>query len=100
MTPTISTVRGISPESPLGLGSRRGWILTLFGVQALLVAGYLFSISPLNPSWQLERLLNLDGEGNLPTWFSGVLLFSAALAALGCRRLTRGPERMIWAVLS
>ncbi|MGY2128320.1 hypothetical protein [Blastococcus sp. SYSU DS0617] len=45
------------------------------------------------------RLLNADGEGNVTTWFSTVLLFSIALVCLGVGMLLRArsaPLRRYW----
>ena len=47
-----------------------------------LVAMYVFNFWMGQPSWNLTRLIDLDGEGNLPTWFSNFLWICVAGATL------------------
>lgn len=48
-------------------------------------------------------LINLDGEANLPAWFSGILLFAGGIATLLVARVARGtePRNIVpWTVLA
>ncbi|MDP3921354.1 MAG: hypothetical protein Q8R76_11175 [Candidatus Omnitrophota bacterium] len=56
--------------------------LALVGLVILILAGmHLLALLLDGRSWQLERLFNLQREGNIPTWVSSVMFFMAAHAA-------------------
>jgi hypothetical protein len=54
------------------------------------------------PSWRLTKLVNLDAEANLPTWFSSGLLFIAAFFSYQCFLLEKSPtnKASMWQILS
>jgi hypothetical protein len=60
------------------LSLRKLFLLLLF-IVFLLIATHFF---PENLSWTVHNRFNLDGEANLPTWFSTVLLFSVSVSSL------------------
>ena len=81
--------------------THRRLILTLAGVAALLVSVYAVHVALGEPSWEIDRAFNLDGEGNLPTWFSSLLSTFGALAAYACSQAAASPrERRVWQLLA
>ncbi len=60
--------------------------LLLCVVASLLLMHFLSVIIGEDRSWQLNRLFNLDLEGNIPNWFSGILLAICSLEAYECSR--------------
>lgn len=70
-------------------------LLWLFGLIVLAHLGTLFSIHVLGrvSLGGLVPLFGLGEEGNIPTWFSSLLLGSAALACLGAAILSRSAGR-------
>jgi len=57
-----------------------------------IVIWFIILISLLNivdklgylPSWQIRRLIHFGYEGNIPTWFSSILLFMASFLSYKC----------------
>lgn len=74
--------------------------LTLIAI--IIIASNIINILLGEPSWQITRLIDLDAEANIPTWFSSILLFIAAFFAYHCSLLakTRQNGKTIWQVLS
>lgn len=74
--------------------------LTLIAI--IIIASNIINIMLGEPSWQITRLIDLDAESNIPTWFSSVLLFIAAFFAYRCSLLakTRQNGKTIWQILS
>ncbi len=71
---------------------RNLWIIT-----AALVGLHILNLITGAPSWQLERLFDLDGESNLPTWFSSVLWLLASVMAYQCSELSaKGSVKRSW----
>jgi hypothetical protein len=74
----------------------RKLFLTLICLELLLVVVYGIDVWVQGPTKQLHSLIDLDGEGNLPAWFSS---FQLALIAIGLWTLaarfrpTRRPSR-------
>jgi hypothetical protein len=83
----VSDLGGASAEAgyypnPLTWFRKPRVILTgLIGVELLLVAAFLLAYWAGHPYEAVTRLINLDTEANLPTWFSSVQLFAAGLTA-------------------
>lgn len=48
-------------------------------VELLLVTGYVLNVLWGNPSWIVTRLVDLDDEGTIATWFSSMQLFIVGL---------------------
>lgn len=69
--------------------NRNKLVRRLLLVTGILVICHLFNVVTGGPSWQLERMFDLDLESNVPTWFSSFLITLAALAAYRCSRLSR-----------
>jgi len=77
-------------------------IKTLVLVTVILVGLNIISELLGNPSWQIERLIKLDYEVNLPTWFSSMVLAIAAYFAYKCSlavKTIKAGKRM-WQLLS
>lgn len=55
-----------------------GILLVLLSIEAVLVGTYLLT-QMASSSAELLRLFDLDGEGNIPAWFSSMQLFAIAL---------------------
>jgi hypothetical protein len=76
-------------------------IRALFACELLLGALYAADWAAGRPSWMLTHLVDLDGEGNLPAWFSSMqLLALAMLLALLAGPVTAWRERRLWPVLA
>src|SRR4030095_399472 len=74
----------------------RKLFLTLIGIELMLVVAYGTDAWVQGASEQLHAVIDLDGEGNLPAWFSSFQLSLIALSfwALAARfRTTRRPSR-------
>lgn len=71
-------------------------------IAIIIIASNLINILLGEPSWQITRLIDLDTEANIPTWFSSILLFIAAFFAYHCSLLakTRQNGKTIWQILS
>lgn len=54
-------------------------VLTLLAIEVLLCAAYAVNILAGRPFRMVTRHLNLDGEANIPAWFSSLQLALAAL---------------------
>lgn len=84
--------------------SGRDPIMVIVVTGTALVVG-LFVLSRLLPEGG-ERMLevrfyvNLDSEGNLPTWWSALLLIGTAVAALFLALAERGPVARSWSVVA
>lgn len=53
------------------------------------------------PSWNIDRLIHMGHEGNLPTWFSSALWAIAAVFAYQCKLFSRtNYEKRIWMLLA
>lgn len=78
---------------------RLGWGLAIVGVLvcgaglAVELARYFGS---LHPESELRSALSLSYEGNLPTWYSSGLLWTAALGLGACGRRELGRVRAGW----
>jgi hypothetical protein len=85
---TTSVARASTPAgSPLRLAvNRRLTVLSLatiaFFLLVCFVATHLLFLAGYPEQMGMRRLFNLDGEGNLPAWFSGAMLLFAALLLL------------------
>ncbi len=73
----------------------------------LLIAISLSVLNIINlylgePSWQITRLIDVDHESNIPTWFSSIILAIAALYAYECSILiaSRKNEKKLWQLMS
>lgn len=71
------------PGDGLGTAWLPRLVGTLLAVDLTLGALYLANAGVGKPSWFITRLLDLDGEGNLPTWYSSsqLLLLGVLLGA-------------------
>lgn len=56
--------------------------LGLILVELLLVAGYVLNVLWGSPSWIVTKLIDLDDEGSIATWFSSMQLFVVGLLFL------------------
>lgn len=74
-------MRANGNEGRLVVGTRgvAKLLLVLLAIDLALVVAYLLTRTWLN-SAELTRLFDLDGEGNIPAWFSSVQLFAIAVA--------------------
>ena len=76
------------------------FIRVLLLIAGILLTCHLGNMLAGNPSWQLERLFNLDLEGNLPTWFSSTLWLLASFIAYPCFKLVQDKRgKRAWAVI-
>lgn len=55
-------------------------LLILLGIEFLFLALNCIDL----PAYILTRSFNLDGESNIPTWFSSIQLFAIGLISLAC----------------
>ena len=75
---------------------KRKLLLTLICIELLLVVVYATDVWVKGTSGELDGLIDLDAEGNLPAWFSS---FQLALIAISFwvltarRRATERPSR-------
>ena len=72
--------------------SLRNLFLFLLFVVFILLGMHFF---PESVSWTIANRFNLDGEANVPEWYSAVLLFSVSLSSLAVYLLSRkgiGPD--------
>ena len=53
--------------------------LRLILIELLLVTGYVLNVLWGSPSWIVTRLVDLDDEGSIATWFSSMQLFIVGL---------------------
>jgi len=69
----------------------------------LLLVNVLASVG-LIPSWHIRRLINVGFEGNIPTWFSSILLAIAAYWAYKCSLVSniniKERHKTVWKVLA
>lgn len=75
------------------------WVLVVVGAQvcgAGLVVELARYLGSLHPESQLRSALSLSYEGNLPTWYSSGLLWTAALGLAGCGWRALGRDRAWW----
>ena len=78
-------------------GEQRLLAWLALGVVGLIIAHVLWVGHPNEWIVRLGRRVDLDGEGNVASWFSSLLLALSALAAYGCCRLSHlRSERMTW----
>jgi hypothetical protein len=76
-------------------------VLALFLIDAALALGYLMNFSAGLPFRALNAFIDLDRENNLPTWYSSVQWFSAALlTGLFAYRNFSAGHRRTWALLA
>jgi hypothetical protein len=77
---------------------RKLFFLQLFIVLFLILMHFF----PERLSWTIHDKFNLDGEANIPTWYSTVLLFSVSLSSLGIYKLSfdHAHSRRFWLVFS
>lgn len=76
-------------------------VRVLFACEALLGALYVVDWALGHPSDQISHIVNLDGEANLPTWFSSMQLFGLGiLLASSARWTTRWRDRSTWPALA
>ena len=71
----------------------RKLLLTLICIELLLVVAYGIDAWIQGPEGQLHELINLDGEANLPTWFSSFQLALIALSFWTLAARARATER-------
>src|SRR4030095_15317817 len=62
----------------------RKLFLTLIGIELMLVVAYGTDAWVQGASEQLHALIDLDGEGNLPAWFSSFQLALISLCFWSC----------------
>ena len=65
------------------------FIIVLFAVDLALGLVYLAYFLIGHPYEPLARLIDLDGEANLPTWYSSIQWFCVAYLAVGLRHAAR-----------
>jgi len=71
----------------------RKLVLTLICCELLLVVAYGTDAWIQGPEGQLHEFINLDGEGNLPTWFSSFQLSLIAITLWRLASLSRPNTR-------
>jgi hypothetical protein len=74
----------------------RKLILALVGIELMMVVAYGTDAWVQGTTKQLHAVIDLDGEGNLPTWFSSFQLSLIAVSfwvLAACFRTTRRPSR-------
>lgn len=76
---TTTKEEAIPMLSENGFLSLRNLFLLLLFIVFILIAMHFF---PETLSRNIHNRFNLDGEANLPTWFSTVLLFSVSVSSL------------------
>jgi hypothetical protein len=75
-------------------------IRVFFIVDFAFGIAYLFNYLVGEPYWTLTVLLDLDGEGNLPTWYSSIQWFCVAmLFGLFAHRNFSRSQRKSWGLL-
>ena len=73
----------------------------LLACEAALGGLYLLDWVAGHPSAQISHIVNLDGEANLPTWFSSMQLFALGLLVAASTGPTiKWRERRTWPVLA
>ncbi|OGW86077.1 MAG: hypothetical protein A3A81_06175 [Omnitrophica bacterium RIFCSPLOWO2_01_FULL_45_10b] len=72
------------------------FIRLLFAVTGLLAFCHVVGLFIGEYAWQWERLFGLDGESNIPTWFSSLLLASCAFVSFRCYEAAEKRDRWIW----
>lgn len=74
----------------------------LFAIAAIIVLLNIANELTGRLSWQINRLVNVDEESNLPTWFSGMLLAIASFFAYKCSLAANrvAGERFMWRLAS
>ena len=98
--------RGSVTPEPVDLAIRAAHAQTVLAVAvgACLAAGAaVAAVSVVTGADQLlgfKRLLDLNGEGNLPTWFSSGLLLIAAMLLGGLAMTVVPAQRRAWALLA
>ena len=91
---------------PLSLHFSRKWIITTLVIIAIVLAilgiaitAYEWSLGVNNTYWVLQagELFNLTHEGNIPTWYSSILLFSSCILAglIACSK-AYNKEKWVW----
>jgi hypothetical protein len=85
-------LRGITADGPLK-APRFVWLLLSIAVALGIV--YLIDIALGRPGGSLSAVVDLDGEANLPTWFSSIQWFTVAALMLFVvdRRFDRSDRR-------
>src|SRR5436189_3681410 len=71
----------------------RKLFLTLVCIQLLLVVLYGTDVWVHGPDGRLDDVIDLDGEGNLPTWFSSFQLALVAISFWTLAKRVRATER-------
>lgn len=75
------------PWPPFGTQSARRLLLTL--ILCVLTLMLLYGLNQLagKPSWHLSSVLDIDGEGSLPAWFSSMQLAATGVLLILASRL-------------
>lgn len=75
-------------------------VIVLFAIDSVLAISYVVIWLVQGPSGRLFHLLDLDGESNVPTWYSSVQLFcvSVLLGLFAVRNFDR-PRKATWALM-
>ena len=77
----------------------RSWIVRLYFLNGAFACAYIATAFFTIPSYLLNRIFNMDGEGTLCSWYSSaMLLFSALCWALQLEVIRRPVERYLAAV--
>ena len=85
---------------PTWLQGMKRFVWVLFAIDVALGLAYLANYFAGQPWHTLTRIIDLDGEANLPTWWSSIQWFAVAalLFAFVLPRIKRGDVRS-WALL-
>lgn len=76
-------------------------IRTLIFCIGFVIFCHLLDVFLGKPSWNFDRLVHMDHEANLPTWFSSMLWAIAAVVAYQCSQLAQVKfEKRLWAVMA
>jgi len=90
----------MNPEAEMSKADKL--IKLLYIIIAILITLNIIDLIVGQPSWQITRLINIDIESNVPTWFSSIILAIAAFLSYKCS-LAVGEERYkkrTWQLLS
>lgn len=81
-------------------GRMPGAVLFLFAIDVALGAAYLLDYAAGHPFAKLAAFVDLDQEGNLPTWYASIKWFCvAAMLGLFALRNVRAADAKSWPLL-
>jgi hypothetical protein len=85
----------------LSLNAEKLFIRILFLIVASIVFANILNELCGKPYGQITRVINMDMEANFPTWFSSMLLATAAFFSFNCSRIIKSKQgsQKLWVLL-